>query len=363
MMFFCVPRAAAAALFIFLHHCLLLPVSVLSVNQTAALVPAVIVFGDSIVDPGNNNVMRTIVKSNFPPYGKDFIGHSPTGRFCNGKIPTDFIASTVGVKELLPAYLGTTLGPEDLLTGVSFASSGSGFDPLTPTLTSVLSLPDQLELFKEYKKKVRGIAGKKRANSIISASLYVVCAGSDDIANNYFLPSSLRQHSYDFSSYAKFLVHKASGFVEDLVNLGARSVAVVGIPPIGCVPSQRTLGGGIMRSCASGHNQVAQLYNSGLKEEMQRLKTKHQGTKLVYVDIYTILLNMILHPNAYGFEVSAKGCCGTGDLEVSVLCNGLTTVTCADASKYVFWDSFHPTERAYEILVDWVLKTYLPYLL
>lgn len=55
-----------------------------------------------------------------------------------------------------------------------------------------------------------------------------------------------------------------------------------------------------MRSCASGHNQVAQLYNSGLKEEMQRLKTKHQGTKLVYVDIYTILLNMILHPNAYG---------------------------------------------------------------
>lgn len=64
-----------------------------------------------------------------------------------------------------------------------------------------------------------------------------------------------------------------------------------------------------------------------------------------------------------GFEVSAKGCCGTGDLEVSVLCNGLTTVTCADASKYVFWDSFHPTERAYEILVDWVLKTYLPYLL
>lgn len=88
--------------------------------------------------------------------------------------------------------------------------------------------------------------------------------------------------------------------LQDLVNLGARSVAVVGIPPIGCVPSQRTLGGGIMRSCASGHNQVAQLYNSGLKEELQRLKTKHQGTKLVYVDIYTILLDMILHPNAYG---------------------------------------------------------------
>lgn len=41
----------------------------------------------------------------------------------------------MGVKELLPAYLGIVeLPPEDLLTGVSFASGGSGFDPLTPEI-------------------------------------------------------------------------------------------------------------------------------------------------------------------------------------------------------------------------------------
>lgn len=59
------------------------------------LVPALITFGDSIIDPGNNNVQSTIIKCNFPPYGRDFVTHRPTGRFCNGRIPTDFIGMCV----------------------------------------------------------------------------------------------------------------------------------------------------------------------------------------------------------------------------------------------------------------------------
>ncbi|THG10631.1 hypothetical protein TEA_024599 [Camellia sinensis var. sinensis] len=60
-------------------------------------VPAVIAFGDSIVDQGNNNVIETIIKCNFPPYGKDFVG-GPTGRFCNGKTPADLIGFSVADK-------------------------------------------------------------------------------------------------------------------------------------------------------------------------------------------------------------------------------------------------------------------------
>ena len=54
------------------------------------VVPALFIFGDSIVDVGNNNNLHTIVKSNFNPYGRDFLYHQPTGRFCNGKLATDF---------------------------------------------------------------------------------------------------------------------------------------------------------------------------------------------------------------------------------------------------------------------------------
>ena len=68
-------------------------------NET---VPAVIVFGDSIVDTGNNNFISTIVKCNFLPYGRDFAGgNQPTGRFSNGLVPSDII----GRKSWLLCYV------------------------------------------------------------------------------------------------------------------------------------------------------------------------------------------------------------------------------------------------------------------
>lgn len=47
-------------------------------------------------------------------------------------------ASFVGVKENLPPYLNKSLTIEDLMTGVSFASSGSGYDPVTSQLSVIL---------------------------------------------------------------------------------------------------------------------------------------------------------------------------------------------------------------------------------
>jgi hypothetical protein len=57
-------------------------------NETLS---AVIIFGDSIVDTGNNNDLNTIAKCNFLPYGRDFNGGMPTGRFSNGKVPSDLL--------------------------------------------------------------------------------------------------------------------------------------------------------------------------------------------------------------------------------------------------------------------------------
>lgn len=54
-------------------------------------VSAVFVFGDSTSDTGNNNYISTSFKSNFPPYGRDFLDHIPTGRFSNGRLGNDFV--------------------------------------------------------------------------------------------------------------------------------------------------------------------------------------------------------------------------------------------------------------------------------
>ncbi|KAM0826626.1 hypothetical protein ACQ4PT_068760 [Festuca glaucescens] len=325
-------------------------------------VTALVVFGDSIVDPGNNNAISTIVKANFPPYGHDFgQDHRPTGRFCNGRIPTDFIASKLGLKELLPAYLSPNLTKHDLLTGVSFASGGTGYDPLTAQLASVISMTDQLRMFDEFKQKVRSAGGEAALTAILTKGVFAVCAGSDDVANTYF---TMRARSdYSHASYADLMVSHASAFLDGLLAAGARRVAIISMPPIGCVPSQRTLSGGLHRSCSEGHNEIATMVNAGMTQSVAQLRTKYPGARLVLMDIYGFLLDMMVRPAGYGFTESTLGCCGTGMMEVSVLCNGVTSAVCGDVKDYLFWDSYHPTEKAYKILVDYVYDNYLQQLI
>ncbi|XP_027362040.1 GDSL esterase/lipase EXL3-like [Abrus precatorius] len=323
-------------------------------NET---VPAVIVFGDSIVDSGNNNHISTIVKCNFLPYGKDFPGgNNPTGRFSNGLLPSDIIGAKFGVKKLLPAYLDPKLQLQDLLTGVSFASGGAGYDPLTSKLASVLSLSDQLDKFNEYKNKIKEAVGENRTATIISKSIYIVCMGSNDIANTYSTLPFRRPH-YDVPSYTDLLASQASNFLQELYGLGARRIGVIGLPVLGCVPSQRTLRGGIRRACSDFENQAAILFNSKLSSQMDALKNKFPETRLVYLDIYNPLLNMIQNPAKYGFEVIDKGCCGTGNIEAGILCNNYTPHICSNSSNYIFWDSFHPTEEAYKVICSLVLDS------
>ncbi|KAK1321754.1 GDSL esterase/lipase [Acorus calamus] len=322
----------------------------------APLFPAVIGFGDSILDTGNNNALFSLAKCDFPPYGREFIGGRPTGRFSNGKVPLDLFASQFGVKEVVPAYLGTELSAQDLLTGVSFASGGTGYDSLTAEMGSVLSMWDELELFKEYQGKLKAIAGEAKAVEIVSESFYVVTAGSNDVANTYF---TARKAQYDVPSYAEFLVQTALHFIKDLHSLGARKIAVASVPPMGCVPYIRTLYGGFQRECVPLFNHLAMTFNSKFSMELLKLNDSLPGSKIVYIDVYTIALDLIEHPSKYGFEESTKGCCSTGNIEVSVLCNSLDLHTCMDDSKYVFWDSVHPTQRAYEIIVNRAVQDYI----
>lgn len=61
-------------------------------SQQPQRVPALFVFGDSLVDVGNNNFISTLARSNYYPYGIDFRG-GPTGRFSNGFNIVDFIGT------------------------------------------------------------------------------------------------------------------------------------------------------------------------------------------------------------------------------------------------------------------------------
>ncbi|GAV56710.1 Lipase_GDSL domain-containing protein [Cephalotus follicularis] len=347
-----------------LYHFVLLVILSTTQAATKVLLPcnetisALIVFGDSILDTGNNNNLNSLAKSNFPPYGRDFKGGIPTGRFSNGKVPSDFLVEELGIKELLPAYADPTLQPEDLLTGVCFASGGSGYDPLTSEILSTIPLSLQLQQFKEYTEKLKRIVGEERTNTILAKSVYLLVAGSNDIAITYFTTRA-RELQYDVSSYTDLMIGLASKFVKELYGLGARRIGVFNVPPIGCVPFSRTTVGGIQRECPQTYNQAAQLFNAKLSSNLESLNTNLADSRVVYIDIYSALLDLIKNPKRYGFEIVDKGCCGTGTVEAAILCNRLTPCICTNVSSYLFWDSFHPTEKAYKALTSRILQKYI----
>lgn len=77
---------------------------------------------------------------------------------------------------------------------------------------SVLSLADQLQYFKEYIEKLNGFFGEEKTNFILANSLYLVVAGSDDIANTYFVLRARKQ--YDVPAYTDLMADSASTFIQ-----------------------------------------------------------------------------------------------------------------------------------------------------
>ncbi|KAF5482536.1 hypothetical protein F2P56_003094 [Juglans regia] len=86
---------------------------------------AFFVFGDSLVDNGNNNYLATTARADSPPYGIDYPTHRPTGRFSNGLNLPDIISEQIGSEPTLP-YLSPQLTGQRLLVGANFASAGIG---------------------------------------------------------------------------------------------------------------------------------------------------------------------------------------------------------------------------------------------
>ncbi|MED6148276.1 hypothetical protein PIB30_051622 [Stylosanthes scabra] len=319
--------------------------------------PALFAFGDSILDTGNNNNLRTLTKSNFPPNGRNFIGGQPTGRFSDGKVLSDVIAAALGIKDTLPPYLDPKLRNEELSTGVCFASAGSGKDDLTSDMQGVLRQWAQLQNFKEYITRLKAVVGEERANNITSNALYLISAGNNDIAITY---SSTIKRNIPFPLYASQLVASASHFIKQLYEIGARKVWVLSTLPLGCLPGGRTAGGGPLRLCADIANGQAQLFNARLASAVTSLQRTLPASSLQFLDVYTPLLNTIQNPSTAGFSNVANGCCGRGQTEMATTCT-LLVGSCPNPKSYVFWDAGHPTRRAYEVIAEAILSntTYL----
>ncbi|PWA99251.1 SGNH hydrolase-type esterase domain-containing protein [Artemisia annua] len=213
-------------------------------------VTSIVVFGDSSVDPGNNNNLPdTWHKGNFLPYGNDFAHSIPTGRFTNGKLVTDFIAGALGYTTEIKAYLDSNLMEEDLLHGVSFASGGSE--------CYTVSLNKQLEYFKEYKNRLEKLVGKEHAHNIVENAVFVLSMGTNDFLQNYYIDPT-RPGMFTITQYQRYLINSMETYLKKMHSLGVKRLAVVGMEPFGCMPLIRTLKNSV--NCNAEMNKVARSF-------------------------------------------------------------------------------------------------------
>ena len=74
-------------------------------------------------------------------------------------------------------------------------------------------MSEQLDLFKQYIAKLKQLVGEARTNFILAKSLFLVVAGSDDIANTYFVLRA-RKSQYDVPAYTDLMVNSATDFLK-----------------------------------------------------------------------------------------------------------------------------------------------------
>ncbi|PIA57595.1 hypothetical protein AQUCO_00600366v1 [Aquilegia coerulea] len=315
---------------------------------------AFFVFGDSLVDNGNNNYLVTTARADSYPYGIDYPTHRATGRFSNGYNIPDLISQSIGEEATLP-YLSPELRGQKLLVGANFASAGIGI--LNDTgiqFINIIRITQQLQYFQQYQQRVSALIGSQQATRLVNQALVLITLGGNDFVNNYYLiPFSARSRQFALPDYVRYIISEYKKILQRLYDLGARRVLVTGTGPLGCVPAelaQRSTNGG----CSVELTRAANLFNPQLVEIINQINSEVGSNVFIAANTNQMHLNFITNPQSFGFVTSKVACCGQGPYNGVGLCTALSNL-CPNRDLYVFWDPFHPSERANRIIVQQIM--------
>ncbi|XP_062116533.1 GDSL esterase/lipase At1g74460 [Humulus lupulus] len=315
------------------------------------------IFGDSLSDVGNNKQLsRSLAQANLPWYGIDFGNGLPNGRFCNGRTVADIIGDKMGLPRP-PAFLDPSLSEDIMLEkGVNYASGGGGILNATGSyFIQRFSLYKQIELFEGTQKMIRSKIGKEAADKFFQNSRYVVALGSNDFINNYLMPVYSDSWTYNDVTFVDYLMETLKDQLKILHKLGARKLMVFGLGPMGCIPLQRVLSTSGSGGCQDRSNKLALSFNKAASKLLKDLSGTLPNANYQFGDAYDVVNDVISNPSKYGFSNSESPCCSFGRIRPSLTCVPASTL-CKDRSKYVFWDEYHPSDAANEIIANEIIK-------
>ncbi|XWS51143.1 hypothetical protein CRYUN_Cryun12cG0151500 [Craigia yunnanensis] len=315
------------------------------------------IFGDSLSDVGNNKYLsRSLAQASLPFYGIDFGNGLPNGRFTNGRTVADIIGDKTGLPRP-PAFLDPSLTEDEILeNGVNYASGGGGI--LNETggyFIQRLSLWKQIELFQGTTELIKNKLGKQEAEKFFQDARFVVALGSNDFINNYLMPVYSDSWNYNDQTFVEYLMETLQKQLLVLHNLGARNLMVFGLGPMGCIPLQRILS--TSGQCQERANKLALSFNKASSKLLVNLESKLPNSSFKFGDAYDVVDDVISNPYKYGFNNSDSPCCSLGNIRPALTCLPASTL-CEDRSKYVFWDEYHPSDSANELIANELIKKF-----
>ncbi|XP_068660858.1 GDSL esterase/lipase 1-like [Aristolochia californica] len=310
---------------------------------------AFFIFGDSTVDPGNNNFIHTNPenRANYLPYGQNGFFDEPTGRFSDGRVIVDFLATYAGLPVIPPFRQPSA----EFVHGANFASGGAGVLPETNQGLTI-DLQQQLKNFEEVQTKLTEKLGEAQAKELISQAVYYFSIGSNEYMGGYMGNPKIRE-LYPPEVYVGMVIGNLTTAIQTVYAKGGRKFGFLSLSPLGCLPALRALNpnpeaGG----CFEDVSALALAHNDVLSSVLTRLDHLLPGFKFCNSNFYKWLGDRITHPTKYGFKDGMNACCGTGPFGGIFTCGGNKTPAdydlCDNPNDHVWWDSFHPTEKIHE---------------
>ncbi|KAG2638940.1 GDSL esterase/lipase At2g23540-like [Panicum virgatum] len=319
------------------------------------------IFGDSLVDAGNNNYIPSLSKANMSPNGIDFAasGGMPTGRFTNGRTIADIIGEMLGQADYSPPFLAPNTTGGAILNGVNYASGGAGILNATGKIfVNRIGMDLQVDYFNITRRQLDELLGRDRAKEFLRRkAIFSVTVASNDFLNNYLMPvlSTGTRISESPDSFINDLIFHLRDQLTRLYTLDARKFVVANAGPLGCIPYQKTINRVADDECVKLPNQLAAQYNARLRELLIELNGNLPGARFCLANVYDLVMELITNYPNYGFETASVACCGNGGSYDGLVPCGPTTSMCDARDKHVFWDPYHPSEAANVLLAKYIV--------
>ncbi|XP_038712262.1 GDSL esterase/lipase At5g03610-like isoform X1 [Tripterygium wilfordii] len=289
------------------------------------------VFGDSYADTGNRN--KADSSSWMEPYGITFPG-KPAGRFSDGRVLTDYVASFLGVKSPPPYKLRKYATKSQLGYGMNFAYGGSG---VFNTIYHVPNISTQINFFQKLLEEI--LYTKSDLNSSIAL---VSLAGNDYTT---FLAQNGGK-TEGFEEFTRSMINQLIKNLQQISDLGLRRIMVTAIEPLGCLPTSAALSS--YKSCNKTSNASAKFHNKLLRKSVHKLNQKSRGFEFGILDLYRAFMSAIKRSRRSGI---LKPCCVGVTNEYS--CGSVDEngekkyLVCSNPKLSIFWDEVHPSQNGW----------------